>query len=108
MKYLSQLSASLVILGLMPLAPLWAQGKGTGPWRPVKDELSFFSAPAREKADNKIRAIKEELNKDLFIETMKAPPRPKNIDENDVAARNKFFDQFAENRFAELRENGLY
>jgi hypothetical protein len=108
MKSLTRLVCSLALLGALPLAPLAAQNKGVGPWRPVKDDIGFFSPQAEEQANKKVAELKKEFNKDLFIEAMKAPPHPKDLNFNDKAAVDRFFDQFAEKRFADLNENGVY
>lgn len=104
MKYLSRICL-LALVGLMPLTPLAAQqNKGIGAWQPVKDEVGFFSAGAKEQADRKISGLKKTLNKDLCIEAIKSPAIPKDLDAKGKAA---FFDQFAEKRFASLHENGV-
>jgi hypothetical protein len=108
MKLLLRLLSAWAVVGLLPLTPAWAQNKGVGAWRPVKDEVGFFSAGAREQADQKIAEIKRTLNKDLYIEAIKPPPAPKGLDTKDGAAVDKFFDQFAETRFTDLRVNGVY
>ncbi len=107
MKYLSRLCL-LALVGLMPLAQLGAQQKGIGSWQPVKDDIGFFSPAAEEQANQKVAALKKTFNKDLFIEAMKAPPHPKDLDIKDKKAVNAFFDHFAEKRFANLHESGVY
>jgi hypothetical protein len=96
------------VTALVPVDFAAAQRKGVGPWQPVRDEIKFFSPAAKEQADRKIAEIKEKYNKDFFVEATKAPPRPKDLDPKDIPARDRFFTQFAEKRFADMRENGVY
>src|SRR5438874_527617 len=98
----------IAALALVPLSFADAQQKGVGPWRPVKDDIKFFSPGAKEQADQKIAEIKRKFNKDFFVEATKAPPRPKDIDPKDHAARDRFFTEYAEKRFADLHENGVF
>lgn len=108
MKYFLRLIGSVALLGLMPLVPADAQQKGIGPWRPIKDELGFFSPQAEEQANQKVAEIKRTFNKDLYIEAINPPPQPKGLDGKDTKAVDEFFDKFADKRFAELHENGVY
>jgi len=105
MKAIWTVGFLLATLALAPLDVAWAQAKA---WRPVSDDIKFFSARAREQADAKISEIKSKFQKDLFIEAKNAPTRPSSIDKNDKVAINQFFDRLAEKRFEELRENGIY
>lgn len=100
----------LLLTGLV-LAPgdaAWGQVKGVDPWRPVKDEVGLFTPRAEEQANERIAEIKRKFNKDLVIEAIHPPKRPKDLDIKDKAAVNKFFDRMAEQRFQDLHENGLY
>jgi hypothetical protein len=108
MKTWLRIIGSVALLGLLPLAPLEAQTKGVGSWRPVKDDIGFFSPRAREQADQKVGEIKRTFNKDLYIEAISPPPQPKGLDTKDTKAVDAFFDEFAKKRFTDLHENGVY
>lgn len=98
-------------IGILCLTAPWsalAQTKATTAPRPVNDALGFFSPLAEEQANRTIADIKKTFHKDLFVETMKAPPRPKDLDVKDKAAVDRFFDRYAEKRFADARVDGLY
>src|SRR5262245_58737556 len=68
------------VIAVAPVSLVSAQQKGVGPWRPVKDDVKFFSPAAKEQADQKIAEIKRKFNKDFLVEATKAPPRPKDLD----------------------------
>ncbi|MEI7688417.1 MAG: TPM domain-containing protein, partial [Planctomycetota bacterium] len=104
MKAIWTVGLLLAALAFAPLDAAWAQAKA---WRPVSDDINFFSARAREQADQRISEIKSKFHKDLFIEAKNAP-LPATIKKDDKASVNQFYDRLAEKRFEELRENGIY
>lgn len=105
MKAIWTVGLLLAALAFAPLDAAWAQAKA---WRPVSDDINFFSARAREQADQRISEIKSKFHKDLFIEAKNALPLPATVNPKDKASFNQYFDRLAEKRFEELRENGIY
>lgn len=77
------------------------------PARMVQDDLNWFSAAAREKANADIARIKSQFHKDLAIETLKAPTQLSEVDPKDTVAVNKFFDNWAVTRFKNERVDGV-
>src|SRR5438045_1397751 len=68
----------------------------------VKDDAGFFSADAIKKANAEIKAIKEQLKKDLVIETYKELPADKKQAYEKVAKDSKerahFFEEWGRER----------
>src|SRR5215475_7384710 len=76
--------------------------------RTVQDDLGMFSAEAKTKANAEIARIKQLHHKDLVIETAHPPKRPASVNKDDPAAINKFFDQWAVEKFKNEGINGVY
>jgi hypothetical protein len=76
----------------------------------IKDDGKFFKDDARTKADEQIREIHREFNKDLLIETFPAVPEDltKDVDMKDKTARNRFFEKWARDRARAADVNGIY
>ncbi|MBI3407361.1 MAG: TPM domain-containing protein [Planctomycetes bacterium] len=101
------LAAAPALMLTAPAQTAYAQTKT--PPRRVQDDAAMFSATAKEQANAEITRIKTTFKKDLTIETLpQGPKRPANVAENDDAARKKFFDQWAVERFKNEQINGVY
>lgn len=88
-------------------APAWGQTRTDAP-RTVIDDISFFSASAKDQANRVIADVKREFNKDVVVEATHAPARPKDVNKDDKAAVDRFFDQWAQKRYSELAIRGVY
>jgi hypothetical protein len=78
------------------------------PARTVLDDASFFSKDAREQANTRIARIRSQFDKDLLIESVDTVVLPKEIDEKDTAAVNRFFDARAAQRFKAFAVDGVF
>ena len=73
----------------------------------VDDQGKFFSAEAVEKANQKIREIYREFNKDLLIETV--PKIPSDLEAKyKEQGKSKFFVDWADKRAKDASVNGIY
>ena len=73
----------------------------------IKDDGKFFSADAVAKANQKIKKIAQDFNKDLLIETFPEIPADLKKDYKDENKR-EFFDKWARDRAFENAVNGAY
>ena len=95
-RWLLALLVLTVWLGSAPLAPAAVTPK-------VNDEGKFFSPEAVEKANQKIREIYKDLNKELLIETVPAVPadmqaRLKDMQAKSKDGKNQFFSDWVNKR----------
>jgi uncharacterized membrane protein YgcG len=76
----------------------------------IKDDAKFFSDKARTEADAKIKEIYRDFHKDLFIETLPSvpPDKAKDVNLKDRSARERFFEEWARERFRNAGVNGIY
>lgn len=73
----------------------------------IRDEAKLFSSDAVEKANQKIKEIYRDYDKDLFIETVLAIP--KNLqDKYKELGKGRFFVDWAEKRAADEGVKGIY
>ncbi|MBX9679683.1 MAG: TPM domain-containing protein [Gemmataceae bacterium] len=105
MLHATRLMLTALAVGLLGFNLVDAQPKA--PARRVQDDLSWFSKEARDKANADIARIKRDFRKDLAIETMKAPERPKELNLKDPKAVSRFFDEWAISRFKNERVDGV-
>jgi hypothetical protein len=76
----------------------------------VKDDAGFFKPETIQKANREIKEIKDRYKHDVVIETFKAPPadRAEEVKKMDRSARNRFFEEWARERFKGQEVNGIY
>ncbi|MFO0866507.1 MAG: TPM domain-containing protein [Gemmataceae bacterium] len=105
MLHATRMMVTALAVGLFGLCVGHAQPNVTP--RKVQDDLNWFSKDARDKANADIARIKREFRKDLVIETIKAPERPKDLNPKDEKAVSKFFDEWAMSRFRNEQVDGV-
>jgi hypothetical protein len=95
------LAVAVALLGAVPAVAMTPR---------VKDDGSFFTAAAVEKANQVIRTIKDEYHKDLVIETVKTVPKERadKVEHMDRSEREHFFEEWARERAREEDINGVY
>jgi hypothetical protein len=77
----------------------------------VHDQAKFFSAEELKKANEKIRDVMRQYDKDLMIETyatVAAEPGAERVKAMSRADRNKYFHTWAEDRVRAMVVNGIY
>jgi hypothetical protein len=76
----------------------------------VHDEAGFFKPETVKKADEIIKAIKQDKKKDLLIETFKHVPagKEKEATSSDHQEKDRFFSDWARERAREAKVNGIY
>jgi uncharacterized membrane protein YgcG len=74
----------------------------------VTDDARFFSNDAKAKANADIARMRSRFKKELVVETVVSVTLPAEIKADDKAAVNRFFDQWAEKRFAQEKVDGVY
>src|SRR5262249_42100568 len=97
--------AALFVAGWLGGAAVQAQPAKA---RTVEDDLGWFSAEAKMKANAEIARIKQTYHKDLMIETTPPPKQPKDLDFNDTAAVDKFIDGWAKEKFKNEQIDGVH
>jgi uncharacterized membrane protein YgcG len=78
------------------------------PPRTVQDDAGFFSAKAKQQANDTIARIKRDYHKDLLIRTLETVALPDGVDREDQKAVNRFLDRWAANRFKNAHVNGIF
>jgi ribosomal protein S3AE len=101
------------VLGLTTLVPasdtLATQVTPTAdPPRTVQDDAGFFSAQAKQQANDTIARIKRDYHKDLLIRTLETVALPDGVSREDQKAVNQFLDKWAANRFKNAHVNGIF
>ena len=92
---------------LMGWLGLSAEASAANKFPEIKDEAKLFSADALEKANQKIKEIYREHNKDLAIETV--PGIPKDLQEKyKDLGKQKFFVEWAVKRAKDEGVKGIY
>ena len=99
------LAASALAAALLAW-PLSARAATAG----VHDEAGFFSPDAIAKADELIKDIKRDAQKELVIETFKSAPTDKRDEPNsaDPKVKDRFFDDWAVRQAQDEQVNGIY
>lgn len=98
--------AALIVAGWLGGAAVQAQSAKAA--RTVQDDVGMFSAKAKTEANAEIARIKQAYKKDLMIEAAQAPTRPDDVDKDDKAAVNKFFDKWVAEKFKNEQINGVF
>ena len=88
---------------------LVAAGVSSAATSGVEDGASFFGAEAVQKAQNQIKEIKSQLNKDVLIETFKTVPADRQAGQNlqGEEARRRFFRKWVDDRIRETQLHGV-
>ena len=102
MGSLRSLTATILVVGLLGVGPPLAAGSPR-----VGDEAKFFSPAAIEKANQKIRQIGRDYDKDVLIETVPRIPLDLQPKYRDLGKR-KFFVYWAMKRAEEAGIKGIY
>ena len=102
-----------IVLGLANLVPVsdtlaTQVTPAADPPRTVQDDAGFFSAQAKQQANDTIARIKRDYHKDLLIRTLETVALPDGVSREDQKAVEQFLDKWAVERFKNAHVNGIF